>query len=227
MTTDSSQYLAALHKQIDRVFNLEEVRTLCFDLGVDFDSVRGEGKSARIRELILQLARQERLQELIDLVRLQRPRTEWADVPETLELPAALANEEPGTVINYAFYGDVVQGDKISVGNISNASGIAIGSGASASVTSAQAAERALTILFAPLQTVVALEDPALVGKVDALREQVALGAGADDNQVAGLIQDLADGAPGTKATIAAIFTRPEAGAAVGPATKFVLGRMG
>jgi hypothetical protein len=33
-------------------FDLEEFRTLCFDLGIDFDNLRGEGKEAKARELV-------------------------------------------------------------------------------------------------------------------------------------------------------------------------------
>ncbi|MBK9054264.1 MAG: hypothetical protein IPL78_26155 [Chloroflexi bacterium] len=61
MTTDNRAYLGNLHRLLDQYFDLEDVRSLCVDLGVDYDSVRGEGKSARVRELIVALARNGRL----------------------------------------------------------------------------------------------------------------------------------------------------------------------
>jgi len=44
--------MTELHRLLVRHFDLEELRTLAFDLGVDFDDLRGEGKSAKARELI-------------------------------------------------------------------------------------------------------------------------------------------------------------------------------
>ena len=73
MTTASTTYLTQIHKLLEQYFDLEEIRTLCFDLNVDFDDVRGEGKSARIRELLLDLGRNGRLPQLIALVQKERP----------------------------------------------------------------------------------------------------------------------------------------------------------
>ncbi len=107
MATDSSRYLSDLHKQIDQRFNLEEIRSLCFDLGVDFDNVAGEGKSARIRELILQLARRDELQRLIDQLRRERSNVNWRDVPADFSLPGGLDKPEAHPPANANFYGPV------------------------------------------------------------------------------------------------------------------------
>jgi len=51
---DANKYnLVELRRSLEETFDLEEFRTLCFDLGVDYDALRGEGKSAKIRELWL------------------------------------------------------------------------------------------------------------------------------------------------------------------------------
>lgn len=144
MTTKSAQYLAILHKQIDTYFSFDEVRDLCFNLGIEYENIPGDRRSAFIRNLVVSLAKQGRLQELVDNVREERPRVDWQDVPPDFELPASVAQENIQQVVNYTVYGDVVHGDKIggdkvtgdkiSVGNISGGEGIAIGSGASASV---------------------------------------------------------------------------------------------
>ena len=42
-------------------FSDGELRDLCFDLGVDYESLAGEGKSAKARELIAYLQRRGRL----------------------------------------------------------------------------------------------------------------------------------------------------------------------
>lgn len=53
-----------LHQALIDLYDLEELRTLCAQLGVPFDDLRGEGRQARARELILWLERRERLDEL-------------------------------------------------------------------------------------------------------------------------------------------------------------------
>jgi hypothetical protein len=144
MTTNSTAYLTNLHRLLDQHFSLEEIRTLCFDLGVDYDSVRGEGKSARIRELILALGRNGRLPELVASVQEQRRHIAWPPVPADFQLPASLeSGSTAAPVTQHHYYGNVVQGDqvggdKINVGNISGSQGIAIGRGASATVTTYQ-----------------------------------------------------------------------------------------
>lgn len=141
MATESAQYLSTLHEQIDRYFNFSEVKTLCFNLGVNYENIPGSGRSAFIRNLIISLAKQNQLQELINLVRRERPFVNWQDVPAYFELPASMAQENIRQVVNYHVYGDYVGGDKvggdkvggdqISVGNMSVGQVIAIGSGAS------------------------------------------------------------------------------------------------
>jgi hypothetical protein len=131
MTTESAQYLSTLHKQIDRYFSFSEVKTLCFNLGVDYENIPGDIRSAFIRNLIISLAKQDRLQALVNLVRQERPRVAWQDVPADFELPPSMAQENIRQVVNYHVYGDYVGGDRITVGNIENAQGVAIGGGAS------------------------------------------------------------------------------------------------
>ncbi len=136
MTTNPELYLTTLHKMMERYFDLEEIRTLCFQLNVDYDSVRGEGKSARIRHLILDLARHGRLEQLVAMASMERPHVTWPPVPDDLDLPAALSSSDPppSQITQHHYYGDVVHGDKITTGDISNSQGVAIGSGASAVV---------------------------------------------------------------------------------------------
>jgi hypothetical protein len=144
MSISTATYLTTLHRLLDQYFSLEEIRTLCFDLGVDYDNVRGEGKSARIRELILSLGRHGRLPELIGLVQEQRRHVHWPPVPADFQLPASLeSGSTAAPVTQHHYYGNVVQGDqiggdKIDVGNISGSQGIAIGRGATVNVISYQ-----------------------------------------------------------------------------------------
>jgi len=54
-----------LHQALIDNYDLEELRTLCAQLGVPFDDLRGEGRSGKARELILRLQRCGRLDELV------------------------------------------------------------------------------------------------------------------------------------------------------------------
>ncbi len=141
MASESAQYLSKLHKQIDQYFSFSEVRTLCFDLGVDYENIPGDHRSAFIRNLIVSLAKQNRLQELVAHIKAQRPFVDWENVPTDFELPSTIAQESIKQVVNYHVYGDYVGGDQITVGNIENAEGIAIGRGSSASVNKEEVAE--------------------------------------------------------------------------------------
>ena len=44
---------SAVRQTLVKLYDLEELRTLCMDLNVDYDSLRGEGKAAKARELVL------------------------------------------------------------------------------------------------------------------------------------------------------------------------------
>lgn len=50
-------------------FSLDEVRTLCFDLGLDFDSLGGEGKLGKARELVRLMQRRDALDRLAAAIR--------------------------------------------------------------------------------------------------------------------------------------------------------------
>ena len=73
MTNRSATYLTELHQLFNQHFNLEEFRTLCFNLNVDYESVAGAEKPSWIRELLLALGRNGRLPELIKLAQQERP----------------------------------------------------------------------------------------------------------------------------------------------------------
>jgi hypothetical protein len=65
--------LTQLHQFIDKHYDLEELRTLCFELGVDYDALRGEGTAAKARELVLYLGRRGHLAALLQRLRAGRP----------------------------------------------------------------------------------------------------------------------------------------------------------
>ncbi|MCB9421360.1 MAG: SUMF1/EgtB/PvdO family nonheme iron enzyme [Ardenticatenaceae bacterium] len=70
-------------------FNRDELKTLCHELGVNFDELPEGGISGQARELIHLLRRQERLADLIEWGRRLRPKAAWPTAAE------ATADYEP------------------------------------------------------------------------------------------------------------------------------------
>jgi hypothetical protein len=72
--------LIILRQVLVERFDEGELRTLCFDLGVDYDSLPGQGKADKARDLIAYLERRQQIYTLIEIGRLQRPDILWDDV---------------------------------------------------------------------------------------------------------------------------------------------------
>ena len=58
-------------------FALDDLEDICFELGIDWEEIKGENKSGKARDLILTMQRQGRLQELLAKAQAKRPRYEW------------------------------------------------------------------------------------------------------------------------------------------------------
>lgn len=65
-------------------FDLEELRMLCFDLDVDYDDLRGEGKTNKARELVAYLGRRGRIAELVFVCSQLRPNVSWPDMSSAI-----------------------------------------------------------------------------------------------------------------------------------------------
>ena len=126
MTRSSATYLSELYWLVNQHFNLAELRTLCLDLNVDYESLAGEEKLSRIRELLLGLGRNGRLPDFITLLQQVRPNVAWLLVPDDFELPVSLSTGELTTAgdTNIEQIGDI-----FNVGDITG-SYTAIGNGA-------------------------------------------------------------------------------------------------
>jgi hypothetical protein len=79
--------LGQLRKLIARYFKEDELNTLCFDLGIDFDSLKGETIDGKSRELVAYCDRTLHLPELIEACREARPKVAW-DAFQSEEKPA-------------------------------------------------------------------------------------------------------------------------------------------
>jgi len=83
--TDKS--LSDLRKLIASSFSDEEIRSLCFDLGIDYEDVGGTTKSSKARELISLLIREGRLDEMLSECVKQRPNLGWERFHHTSGFP--------------------------------------------------------------------------------------------------------------------------------------------
>ena len=93
---EQEQVCRLLRKALVECFNEGELRTLCFDLGVDYDGLPGPGKTDRARELVGHFWRRGHLITLLQMVESLRPDTRWSKqfrsvlrdaTQQTLEIP--------------------------------------------------------------------------------------------------------------------------------------------
>lgn len=64
-----------LHRNIEALFDVDEIDDLAFRLGIPPDEIEGKRRDTRARNLVLYADRRERVDELVELVRQLRP--EW------------------------------------------------------------------------------------------------------------------------------------------------------
>jgi hypothetical protein len=91
LLSDGEINLAELRKNLSTYFSLDELNTLCFDLGIDFDNLGGETKEGKARELVKYSYRNGRLEELLKGAKQSKPNVDWEPVAPA-ELPIV---EEP------------------------------------------------------------------------------------------------------------------------------------
>ena len=84
------KYLVGLRQNLAAHFDRGELHTLCFDLGIDYDDLPGEGKTNKARELVAYLERRSRVSELVSICEQRRAHVAWREPPgKTEEIPSA------------------------------------------------------------------------------------------------------------------------------------------
>ena len=99
MNEVSRQFLADVQAKLNTYFSGEEIETLAFVLGIDYDALRGGTKPTKINSLIYDAARNGKIDLLLAESRKQRTNIDWPDPPANLELPASAAAENDGATI--------------------------------------------------------------------------------------------------------------------------------
>jgi hypothetical protein len=69
--------LIELRRILSTRFDEGELRTLCFDLEVDYDSLPGQSKADKARELVAYLGRRGRISRLTRVGQRLRPDISW------------------------------------------------------------------------------------------------------------------------------------------------------
>lgn len=80
-------HLAKLHRLRDALsagFNLDELQSLCFELGIDYENLGGQGKAGKTRELVGYMDRRGRLEDLARAAARMRPDLAWDEVASGL-----------------------------------------------------------------------------------------------------------------------------------------------
>ena len=82
----TSLQLKQLRQLLVKHFSLEELHTLSFDLGIDFDEIGGEAKSAKVREFISYAERHGRVDDLLAEAAAARPTLPWP-ISASVDIP--------------------------------------------------------------------------------------------------------------------------------------------
>lgn len=68
---------AEMLQQMNDALSEDDLRTLCFELSLDFENLSGDTKKGKARELIAEMQRQRRVDELVERLRAVRPHIGW------------------------------------------------------------------------------------------------------------------------------------------------------
>jgi hypothetical protein len=76
------ELLTQLRQLLIKRFSDGELRTLCFDLGVECDDLPGSGRADKARELVTYMDQHDRLVDLVRVGRSSRPDVPWPAIGE-------------------------------------------------------------------------------------------------------------------------------------------------
>ena len=108
-----SQYIDPIHLRqvLTEHYDLGELHTLCFDLGIDYEEIGGSGKTEKVVELVAFAQRHNRLDDIAAYVRRTRPTVPLKMTDTLPPLPAAGVGSGASITLHVA--GDYVHGDKV------------------------------------------------------------------------------------------------------------------
>lgn len=95
-------YTSRLHRMMVQFLNVEDLKTLCFDLQYDYELLTSRGKGNQMRELIGIMQKNGRLQDVVSLCKQVMPDEPWertADEPMNSTLTVVLEKGETGASV--------------------------------------------------------------------------------------------------------------------------------
>lgn len=113
MSTESREYLHQLRYLLEQYCRPAEIRQLCSDLNVDYESLPNGTLLLKLNGLIRQCAQQGRLEELTGLLLTRKPGVEWPVVPSAEQQIAdqrLLAGQGQGEEATLQHFLDELQG---------------------------------------------------------------------------------------------------------------------
>ena len=85
-----------LRRNLNDHFSVAELRSICFDLGLDYDVLEGDAKEVKIVELVRYLERRDRVGDLVQVGKRERPHLSWDYTPAAQgELPQSRTVRRP------------------------------------------------------------------------------------------------------------------------------------
>ena len=66
-----------LREKISQLFDASEIKTMCFDLSIDYDSLSGDNKADKVRELVGFCERHHRVGDLVNYCQKHRVGVQW------------------------------------------------------------------------------------------------------------------------------------------------------
>ncbi len=76
------EQLVSLRQTLEDRLSDDDLRTLCFNLGVDYEDLPGQRKSIKIQELLMYFVRRKNISDLIEVGRRQRPDIPWPEISQ-------------------------------------------------------------------------------------------------------------------------------------------------
>ena len=83
---------AHLVRQMQKAYDLDDLRALCFDFGIDYDSIEGDTKKGKIISFVLHFYKNNTLQIITDFLAADRPNYKW-DISTQVENSESEGNE--------------------------------------------------------------------------------------------------------------------------------------
>lgn len=68
-----------LEERLTQFFSLDEIKDICSDLGINYDSLTGDSKKAKVKELLTLVGKTGHLIHLVNICKKERPMVRWDD----------------------------------------------------------------------------------------------------------------------------------------------------